>query len=280
MATSPIKPRSLVFDLFGDYVRWDGGAAPLAALVELLDAFGVPPSTARVVMARLRREGWLEAHRTGRTTTYALTDRSWRVLDDGRRRIFDRERQDWDRQWRVVIYHVPESDRSARERMRKRLTWLGFGPLAPSTWVSPHDRLQEAATSLERVGAARLDLLVARSRGVTADLEMAARCWDLGALQTELVALRRTYRARTARYAVAPPRGRDALVERISLVSEHRRVPFRDPDLPLDLLPADWAGREVHELFLAAYEALRPEAEAYYAQVLAGTGRRSRVSSS
>ena len=262
-----MRPRSLVFDLFGDYIRWDGGRAPLQVLTELLAAFDVPSSTVRVVMARLRREGWLEAHRSGRTTTYVLTDRSWRLLDEGRRRIFDRERGDWDRQWRMVIYHVPESDRSARERLRKRLTWLGFGPLAASTWVSPHDRLDAAASSLEREDAARLDLLVARSRGVAADLDMAARCWDLDALQAEFLALRRTYLGRPARYRASAPRGRDALVERISLVAEHRRLPFRDPDLPVELLPAGWVGREVHELFLEGYALLGPEAEKYYREV-------------
>lgn len=262
-----LKPRSLVFDLYGDYVRWHGGEAPLQVLVELLAAFDVPPSTTRVVMARLRREGWLEARKTGRTTTYVLADRSWRLLDEGRRRIFERERAPWDRQWRMVIYHVPESDRSARERLRKRLTWLGFGPLAPSTWVSPHPRLDEAAAQLGREGAARLDLLEARSRGVAQDVGMAERAWDLPALHTQLVQLRRSYQARLARYATSPPAGRDALVERISLINDHRRVPFRDPDLPVELLPPGWVGREVHEMFLEGYRLLGPEAEGWYRDV-------------
>lgn len=257
-----------MFDLFGDYVRWRGGEAPLQVLVELLGAFGVPPTTARVVMARLRGEGWLETSRRGRTTSYVLTDRSWRLLDEGRRRILERERGEWDRQWRMVIYHVPESDRSARERLRKRLRWLGFGPLAASTWVSPHRRLEEVATQLGGESAARLDLLESRSRGLADDLGIAARCWDLPALQSELAAVRATYRARLARYDAAPPRGRDALVERVSLISDHRRLPFRDPDLPAELLPPGWAGREVHELFLEAYALLAPEAEAWFSQVV------------
>ena len=262
-----MKPRSLVFDLYGDYVRWHGGEAPLQVLVELLAAFDVPTSTARVVMARLRREGWLEARRSGRTTTYVLTDQSWRLLDEGRRRIFERNRAPWDRQWRMVIYHVPERDRAVRERLRKRLAWLGFGPLAPSTWVSPHPRLGEAAAQLGRGGGARLDLLEARSRGVAEDLEMAERAWDLPALHAELEQLRRSYHGRLARYAASPPKGRDALVERISLIADHRRVPFRDPDLPLDLLPADWVGREVHDMFLEGYRVLGPEAERFYREV-------------
>jgi phenylacetic acid degradation operon negative regulatory protein len=273
-----MKPRSLVFDLYGDYARWHGGRMPLAAVVELLAEFDVPASTTRVVMARLRREGWLESHRSGRTTSYALTDRSWRLLDAGRRRILERERGPWDRRWRMVIYHVPETERAARDRLRKRLSWLGFGPLAASTWVSPHDRLDEADAVVDAAGGARADLLLAASRGVAADLDMAARCWDLPALQADFVERRRAYQARLARYRAVPPQGRDALVERISLISEHRRLPFRDPDLPVELLPAGWAGREVHELFLQAYRLLGPEAEQHYARV-AGVAQEERVPS-
>jgi phenylacetic acid degradation operon negative regulatory protein len=259
-----MKPRSIVFDLFGDYVRWDGGSAPLQALSDLLSDFGVPETTARVVMSRLRREGWLETRRAGRAATYALNDRSWTLLTEGRRRIFERERGPWDQQWRLVIYAVPEKDRPARDRVRKTLSWLGFGPLAAATWVSPHDRLEQAAAQLAAEPSARVDLLVARSRGPAADQEMARRCWDLPALQAEFHAQREAYRGRLDAYRKDPPRGRAALVERVRLVHDYRLLPFRDPDLPLELLPEGWVGREVHELFLAAYELLGPQAQAHY----------------
>lgn len=266
-----MRPRSLVVDLYGDYIRHDGGEARLQTLVELLAAFDVPAPTTRVVMSRLRAEGWLESVRRGRTTTYQLTDAGWRLLDVGRRRIFERERRPWDGQWRMVIYHVPESDRATRDRLRKRLMWLGFGALAPSTWLSPHDRLQDVESEMV-TEAARVDLLVARSRGPVEDAAMAARCWDLPALQAEFLELRESYLARLARYAASPPRGVDALVERVGMVADYRRLPFRDPDLPTGLLPGDWAGRDVHALFLEAYQALKDEADGYYREVVHRTG--------
>ncbi len=266
-----MKPRAIVFDLFGDYVRYAGGEAPLQVLVDLLGDFGVPASTSRVVMARLRREGWLDTRRDGRTTAYALNDRSWQLLDAGRRRIFEPARGPWDGLWRLVIYSVPETNRGARDRIRKRLAWLGFGPLASSSFVSPHARLDEAAHQLASETSVRLDLLEARSRGRDVDLDMVGRCWDLTILQADFVAEREALQARLARYRSVPPIGRDALVERIRLVAGYRRLPFRDPDLPAELLPRGWAGRDVHELFLEAYGLLGPEAQRYFREV---TGRR------
>ncbi len=106
-----MNARSLVFDLFGDYLRYRGGEVRLRDLVMLLGAFDVPEATARVTAARLRKEGWLEARRDGRETVYVLTERAWKLLDEGRGRIFARAPGPWDGRWTMV--HVPGAgDRS------------------------------------------------------------------------------------------------------------------------------------------------------------------------
>jgi phenylacetic acid degradation operon negative regulatory protein len=266
-----VKPRSIVFDLFGDYVRYgSGGEIRLRALTSLLDSFGVGESTVRVVMNRLRREEWFDARREGRETVYALNDRSWRLLDEGRARIFERASGPWDRRWSMVIYTVPESDRALREELRKELSWLGFGALAASTWVSPWDRLGAVEEHFGGSDVIRLDLLRCESTGLAKDREMVARCWDLDALNADYESLLRTYRPRLADYRAGRLEPRDALVERMRLTHDYRLFPFRTPDFPDELVPASWRGGEAHELFLTAHELLRERAEAYYRSVVGG----------
>src|ERR1700753_213055 len=128
VSTAPVKPRAIVWDLFGDHLRYiDGGAIPLRALTRLMDVFGVGESTTRVVLSRMRREGWSSTRREGRQTSYAPSARSLRLLDEGRARIFDRSRDDWDGTWRMVIYAVPEQSRGERGQIRRALAWHGFG---------------------------------------------------------------------------------------------------------------------------------------------------------
>lgn len=263
-----MKPRSIVFDLFGDYLRHTGGAVRLQALTGLLERFGVNESTVRVVMARLRKEGWFDTRRDGRETVYALNDRSWELLDEGRRRIFDRSREPWNGEWHMVIYTVAESDRAVRDRIRKELAWLGFGPLAASTWLSPHDRRAEVEEWFAGETAIRLDVLVCRSHGLRVDREMAARCWDLDALDRDYRELLRTYQQRMSKCTAARMAPPEAMVERTRLIYDYRKFPFRDPDLPLELLPAGWVGRQAHELFLEAHEALREPAERFVSEVI------------
>ena len=139
-----MKPRSIVFDLYGAHLRYRGGEASLRTLVSLMEHFGVAPATTRAVMARLRKEGWFLARPglDGREVVYCQTDQTWQLFNEGRDRIFADPQPPWDGWWDMVIYYVPEASRATRDELRKQLSWLGFGPLAAATWVSPHDRLE------------------------------------------------------------------------------------------------------------------------------------------
>jgi phenylacetic acid degradation operon negative regulatory protein len=258
-----LKPRSLVFDLFGDYLRYRGGEVRLRALVELMACFDVPEATARVVVARMRKEGWLAARREGRGTVYALTDAAWQLLDEGRTRIFDRAHGPWDGQWHMVVYSVPETERALREQLRKKLAWLGFGRVSSAVWLSPHNRIDDVVAAFAEFPAVQLDTFRSRLAGPAADRDLAARAWELGQLDEDYAGLLDEYKPRLAGYRAGGLSGREALVERMRLVHDYRLFPFRDPDLPPELLPAGWHGRRAHEAFLEAHGLLRAAAEAF-----------------
>jgi phenylacetic acid degradation operon negative regulatory protein len=263
-----MKARSVVFDLFGDYLRYRDGVVRLRALVALMEAFEVPETTVRVVVTRLRKEGWLDSVRTGRETTYQLTPAAWRLLDEGRTRIFERAPGPWDGLWHMVIYSVPETDRALRERLRKKLAWLGFGPLSASVWVSPHDRTQAVRLEVADLPNVQVDAFHSRSDGAEWDRDIANRCWDLTELDRDYVALLERYRPRLAGYHRGELTGCDALVERMQLIHDYRMFPFRDPDLPPELLPEGWSGRVAHQVFLEAHSLLRAPAEEYVDELI------------
>jgi phenylacetic acid degradation operon negative regulatory protein len=263
-----MKARAIVFDLFGDYLRYRDGVVRLRSLVALMEAFGVPESTVRVVVTRLRKEGWLDSIRDGRETIYQLTPTAWGLLDEGRSRIFERVSGPWDGQWHMVIYSVPETDRALRERLRKKLAWLGFGPLSASVWVSPHDRTRAVRQEFADLPNVKIDALHSRSDGVEFDRDIADRCWDLAELDRDYAALLQRYRPRLTEYRRGGLTGAQVLVERIQLIHDYRHFPFRDPDLPPELLPEGWSGRVAHQLFLEAHSLLRAPAEAYVDELL------------
>lgn len=266
-----MKPRAILWDLFGDHLRYaERGAVPMRALNRLLELFGVGESTSRVVLSRMRREGWFTTCRDGRQTSYALTARSIKMLDEGRARIFERGRDNWDGIWRMVIYAVPEESRAERDRVRRALAWHGFGPLAAATWISPHPRLEEVREALAGLSATRTDLLESRALSRAADREMAFRCWDLDGLARDYTELISEYSQLPDAAALAEVPGPEALRRQVELVASYRALPFRDPDLPSALLPEGWQGRRAHTLFLTAHDALHGAASAFVRTILDG----------
>ncbi|WP_045877773.1 PaaX family transcriptional regulator C-terminal domain-containing protein [Pseudofrankia sp. DC12] len=264
-----MKPRSLVFDLFGDYLRYRGGEVRLRGLVALMGCFDVPEATVRVVVTRLRKEGWLESRREGRETIYALTPAAWKLFDEGRARIFDRVRAPWDGQWHMVLYTVPETERTLRDQLRKKLAWWGFGPLSPGVWLSPHNRVEQVKAEFVGEPTIQLDVFRSRSTGLRSDRDIASRAWDLKQLDRDYADLLDVYRPRLADYRAGRLTGAAALVERTRLIHDYRLFPFRDPDLPPELLPEGWHGRLADEIFLEAHGFLRPAADAFVDELTA-----------
>lgn len=249
-----MRPRSLVFTLFGDYFRYCGeGEVPLRGLSDVLQLFGIEPATTRVVMSRLRAEGWFETRRDGRLTTYLLSPKAWRLLDEGRERIFRHVSGGWGGEWTLIATRA--GDRSARDEMRKTLTWLGFGQLQPAIWVAPGDRLDAARQLMDAHGVGS-DIFLSRSGDLDHDRSIAARGWDLDALDAH-------YGAFVAQHDTPTTEETDgALIARVSLTDDYRRFPFTDPDLPAALLPEGWNAPRAHAVFVRRHGELRAGATA------------------
>lgn len=263
-----MKPRSVVLDLCGDYVRYHGNSIGLGAMTELLRAFDVSNDNCRAVMSRLRREGFFDTTRDGRATSYVITPNTLRTLDEGRRRIFTRNGDAWSGDWHTVIFQVPESERARRERLRTGLAWLGFGPLAPGTWLSAHDRRHQVTELFADAGQERFYELTSRTRGIEEDRALARRCWDLRTLADGY----RAWMAEWTDHLGVDIDDRQALVARIEMVHAYRKFPFSDPDLPSELLPDDWPGAAAHALFLKLYDSWGAPAGRFYESVT-GAGK-------
>jgi phenylacetic acid degradation operon negative regulatory protein len=265
-----VQARSVVFDLFGAYVRHFGGEISLQELSALLACFDVPPDSSRVVMSRLAREGWFEVRKRGHASLYRPSAKGWELLDSGLGRIMRSPvSAEWQGTWFMATFSVPEENRASRIRLKTKLTWLGFGQLATSIWISPHDHLGQAEAAFSAEPSARYRLFEASSRGPQSDREIAASSWDLAQLATDYRAF--TVRCQSLIAGAATVRGRDAMVSRTELVHDYRKFPFRDPGLPAVLLPEPWPGGQAHQAFLDAFALLATEAMNFYEEI-AGRG--------
>jgi phenylacetic acid degradation operon negative regulatory protein len=261
-----VKPRSLVLDMFGEYLRYLGTEVRLTQVTNLLSEFDVTPATVRVTMSRLKNEGWFTSRREGRETVYTLTDTMLDVLDEGRARIFAPPARPWTGEWTMIIYQMSEAERVERNQLRKTLVWHGFGPLTTSTWLAPGDRAAEVRTFIDERVLNQVDILRCVSEDARHDRDLAARCWDLDTLAADY----RSFVSSNKPLAKAASQlsGRAALVARTDLISTFRHFPFKDPRLPLEIRPSPWPGDEAHGCFRQAYDELGPATRSHVSQLV------------
>jgi phenylacetic acid degradation operon negative regulatory protein len=209
------------------------------------------------------RQGWLEPVRLAGGPGYALTPRATRRLDDAAERIYRHRVEDWDGQWHLVVI-ARVADRSARERLRNGLAYVGYAPLDDATWISP--RRSPELDSLLTTEQVRAERFTARHDGDS--LGLIRRAWDLEGLARSY-GLWLADAEQIVAAAGTEPADELAFAVRSRLVHEWRKFLFTDPGLPRALLPGDWPGDKAADFFAAESSRLLPAAGRYVDACLA-----------
>ena len=273
--------RSMLFDLYGGFfvdVEGRGEAMPLRVVIRLAADLGVSEVAVRSAVLRMAQDGWLSAARSGRERHYALTQRGHRLMMEGRRRMFTPPDEPWDGRWCVVALSVPEARREVRDRMRSELSWLGFGSPSSALYISPRDYHDEVIRLAEELDA-RPYLQVYRAEALfpSDPDELVARAWSnldtVNRRYAKFVAKVGAQMAEVrARIDAGTLADREAFQLRFNLGREFRTDQYDDPELPVDLLPAEWKGVAARRLFQSSFALLGPQAVHYYEAVRAMVG--------
>ncbi|MEO6091085.1 MAG: PaaX family transcriptional regulator C-terminal domain-containing protein [Umezawaea sp.] len=237
-----MRARSALFDVYGGHLRERGGAATIAALVRLLEPLDFAAPAVRTAVSRTVRQGWLHPVRLADGPGYAMTPRAERRLDEAAARIYRTRPSTWDGRWHVlVLEELP--GRESRERLASSLQLLGYGALGPVTWIAPRPS-PELADVLAAEGVAASTFHGGHEGD---DGELAGRAWDLAALGRDYAAFVAEWAPVMSGVDGSAPPGSFAASQR--LLHAWRKFLFRDPGLPLELLPADWPGTGAAEFF-------------------------------
>lgn len=264
-----MNTRSAILTLYGDYVQPRGGAIATSSLLPLLADFDLRPEAVRLGLSRLSREGLLRPSRHGGKSYYHGTRSLDELLSRGAAKLFGPEPEPWSGAWHLVAYSIPESRRPLRDRLRQELAGLGFGQLTRSTWLSPYDSSAVVAEVSRRVGVVEyVHSFDARLNGGGDPRALVARCWDLETTDRKHREFLATHEPRWRQQRERSGAGRPAdaradFIERFLLLHDYRRHYYFDPELPDELLPEEWAGREARRLFLEFHAALSETANAY-----------------
>lgn len=256
-AQKPIRSWSMIISIFGDCVAQRGGELWMGNITEIMQMIGINSGVVRTAMSRLASDGWLERTRIGRNSFYRLTKMGREAFGQATPRIYARGPAKGNGSWITAIL----SEGDDRADRREQLMEQGYGVIAPNVLIKP-DNGQGNPRSSGKV--------VYMQSKAPADkaLQLARQAWNLDSLQQGYSEFIENYRGLHACLSEASRSepgisSEDALVIRIMLIHDLRRLVLRDPELPLQALPDNWAGSIARELAADIYSALRDRGETW-----------------
>ena len=266
MAT--MTSRTLLVTLLGAFARRNDDWFPISGIVNLLDALDVEESSVRTGVSRLKKRKWLIAERRDGRSGYRLTEVAKNPFTSGDEVIWHaREPAHLADGWCIASFSIPETDRARRHLLRSRLASLGFGNVGAGVWIAPARMHPEAKHVINALDLSEFtNLFVGQHQGGQDLVEMVKSSWDLDDIDAR-------YRTFVAAHAddvkrldstpVSDIPQREAFMRYMRTLDDWRMLPMRDPGLPRELLPENWAGDEAARVLERVVEELDQPALAF-----------------
>jgi phenylacetic acid degradation operon negative regulatory protein len=272
-----IHPHTIIFSLYGQYVLPRDGEIWIGSLIRALAALDCSAGAVRALVSRMKRKGLLRSRKSGRRSFYRLSDRGLKEVHWGGKQAFAPPGSGWDGQWTVVTYSIPEKHRKCRDALRNSLNGLGFGTLAPGTWISPRQLAPEAERKWCELDAWQyLEVFRAEHLAPSDPCTLVTQAWP------QLPALADHYRNYVAAYEPALCHFKDSILDDEACFSTRLRslidfvaITVEDPSLPPALLPRDWPRLPAQALFKELQHALAKPAERFFDAIYHSPEKRS-----
>ncbi len=258
------RSRTLLVTFLGAVVRRMGDWMPIGATVELMTEAGLDSPSVRTAVSRLKKRGWLIPETRSGVRGYVLSELATEALAAGDLVIWHaRQPALLEDGWCIVNFSIPESERRRRQQLRAHLTSLGFGNIGTALWIAPARMRAAAEQAIAELELADTAAVFVGDHVAGRDLRtLIYESWDLDTINAR-------YRQFIAQYT--PLSGaagerldeHDAFVTYLTLVDQWRKLPFRDPGLPRELLDEHWSGPAATDLFERCVAALQGRALSY-----------------
>lgn len=247
-----MRARSYLFTLYMEYL-YPENRAWVGDLIRWMELLQFSEPAVRAAVSRSVKRGWIIPEKDGRRAYYRLSPRvSWQV-EKVRERLYTYGAS-WDGQWRILVYAVPETKRTVRDRFRNELILLGFGTPAPGVWVSPNGSLEAARDLVGFYGLQHyVELFQAERFSSTPPLELIEKSFNLKAAQAR-------YRAFLSQKQERVQNAEEAFVRLTHMIHQARKNLFLDPGLPPELTPPGFLGQQAKAQFLELHNQLSRQA--------------------
>lgn len=270
--SQPISGTSLISSLYGDALHHRGGEVWLGSLTKLLEPMGFSDRFVRTSVFRLQKEGWLDVEKIGRRSYYRISERGQSRFRRAESKIYLSEQSEWNGKWDLLL--LESADKDEKIRLKKELSWLGFGQFNTSLMAAPNSNQSDIPALLSELNAAEnvvyfhADYPFNRSEKNLKSLVFDA--WSLPDISEhyhQFITLFRPVALLLKEFSEQVISPELCFQLRLLLIHFYRRVVLKDPLLPDELLPTQWEGHIARHLCTNIYQRIDQGATQYVTQI-------------
>lgn len=251
--TGRLRVWSLLVTILGDVAQPRGEAMSMADLLSITDHMKIESGAVRTALSRLSKEGWVISTKSGRTSSYAFSASGRATYETASARVYAGsyapEHTDW------VIAILPPARAKDRQTMQKILNDTSALQTQSGVAMWPGSLAPEAGL-LEQLGC----LCFTGELGHTPDWVK----FECAPPKAETLATRFLEKYHNLSQFDGELPAIDALIARVLIMHDWRRMLLRYPIVPRDLQPDHWSMPQAHTLMTAVYRGLINRSETHW----------------
>ena len=244
----------MIVTIFGDAVLPYGEFVRLTSLLEITSTIGIDDGAVRVAVHRLEKEGWLKKRKVGRNVLYALSSAGEEQSRAARKLIYGFDDPPVSTGLQMLIM----AEGPGRAAVRENLLENGWGLITANIVLTSGSKTQLSALN----GLSENDnhYLVPLGANYQDVQRLCSRAWSLDRINDEYANFVGLYGpvAEDVRSGSTYVQS-DALVLRILMIHDYRRLILKDPLLASGYLPKNWQGTHTRDIVSGTYSALKQQ---------------------
>jgi phenylacetic acid degradation operon negative regulatory protein len=223
-------------------------------LIKVLRGFKESEASVRTALSRLKREEYIKSIKRGKKAFYSLTDWGMDKIVFKRHDIPVKQ-SEWDGQWHIVTFDIPERFRYRRDILRKKLLSLGYGTMHTSVMISPYDRGEEIKRTVKEYEIEDyVEFFTAKYQSDKDISDLISKIWDFKWLERQYHKFISVYGKELEDLKTRVEKGEAvdtsyAFLKGVELNESFYRIVASDPRLPEEFLPVDWAGFKAARIY-------------------------------
>jgi phenylacetic acid degradation operon negative regulatory protein len=167
----------------------------------------------------------------------------------------------WLKNWTMLIFEIPEKEKSKRDKLRYRLKKFCFGMIQSSVWISPRELPKSIEEFINEHDLTEMVQVLKFTVSKEDNSELVANAWQVNKLNQEY---REFVEDTKKRFTLVKDYNwniKQVKKQVLKMLAEDTKLKYhqllkKDPKLPKTILPSDWQGFRAHHIYQQLFKYL------------------------